>query len=115
MSQGSVSPSPSTTLKSPSLPPLTGDGDEVHEVYKKQSTKIEELEKDKKRMEKELDEATARWRKTEDQLEDLREASVDVSELRDKLQKAEEKATGIDSLVGCSHTDSWEMSDLNIV
>lgn len=100
VSQGSVSPSPSATLKSPSLPPLTGDGDEVHEVYRKQSTKIEELEKENKRMEKELEDATARWRKTEDQLEDLREASVDVAELKDKLQKAEEKAADIDTLVG---------------
>lgn len=100
VSQGSVSPSPSTALKSPSLPPLTGDGDEVHEVYRKQSTKIEELDKDRKRLEKELEEATGRWRKTEDQLEDLREASVDVAELKDKLQKAEEKSTEIDSLVG---------------
>lgn len=114
VSQGSVSPSPSATLKSPSLPPLTGDGDEVHEVYKKQSTKIEELEKENKRIEKELEEATARWRKTEDQLEDLREASVDVAELRDKLQKAQEKAAGIDTLVGActwitlnSGSDSW--------
>lgn len=93
-----MSPSPSTT-KSP-LPPLTGDGDEVHEVYRKQSIKIEELDKDRKRLEKELEEATGRWRKTEDELEDLREASVDVAELRDKLQKAEEKSGEIDALVG---------------
>ena len=99
-SHGSVSPSPSTTLKSPSLPPLTGEGNEVHEVYRKQSTKIEELVNDNKRLEKELEEATGRWKKTEDQLEDLREASVDVGELKDKLQKAEEKAAGIDELVG---------------
>ena len=102
VSQGSVSPSPSTTLKSPSLPPLTGDGDAVHEVYRKQSTKIEELMADNKRLEKELEEATGRWKKTEDQLEDLREASVDVGEVKDKLQKAEEKAAGIDELVGSS-------------
>lgn len=69
-------------------------------MYRKQSTKIEELDKDRKRLEKELEDATGRWRKTEDQLEDLREASVDVAELKDKLQKAEEKSTEIDSLVG---------------
>lgn len=100
VSQGSVSPSPST-LKSPlqSLPPLTGDGDSVHEVFQKQSTRIGELEKENKRLEKELSEATVRWRKTEDQLEDLREASVDGAELREQLKKAEEKAAGIESLV----------------
>lgn len=82
-----------------SLPPLTGDGDSVHEVFQKQSTRIGELEKDNKRLEKELSDATARWRKTEDQLEDLREASVDGTELREQLKKAEEKAAGIESLV----------------
>lgn len=100
VSQGSVSPSPST-LKSPpqSLPPLTGDGDSVHEVFRKQSTRIEDLEKDNKRMEKELADATSRWRKTEDQLEDMRESSVDGAELREKLKQAEEKAASIESLV----------------
>ncbi|KAJ5644115.1 uncharacterized protein N7484_006622 [Penicillium longicatenatum] len=99
VSQGSHSPSP-INLKSPppSLPPLTGDGDSVHEVFRKQSTRIEDLEKDNKRMENELSETTARWRKTEDQLEDLREASVDAVELREKLKEAEEKVASIESL-----------------
>lgn len=99
VSQGSVSPSPSATMRSPSLPPLTADGDSVHEVYRKQSTRIEDLEKDNKRLEKELDEASGRWRKTEEQLEDLRESSVDAAELKDKLDKAEQKAAEVDALV----------------
>lgn len=100
VSQGSHSPSPAS-LKSPpgTLPPLTGDGDSVHEVFRKQSTRIEELEKDNKRIEKELGDATARWRKTEDQLEDLREANVDGAELREKLKEAEEKVASIETLV----------------
>lgn len=99
ISQGSA-PSP-VALKTPpqSLPPLTGDGESVHEVFRKQSTKIEELEKDNKRLEKELSDATARWRKTEDQLEDLREASVDGAELREQLKQAEEKVASIEALV----------------
>lgn len=99
VSQGSVSPSPSATIKSPSLPPLSADGDSVQEVYRKQSVRIEELEKENKRLEKELEEGTGRWRKTEDQLEDLREASVDAAELKDKLDKAEQKVGEIDELV----------------
>lgn len=99
ISQGSA-PSPSA-LKSPPqpLPPLTGDGESVHEVFRKQSTKIEELEKDNKRLEKELSDATTRWRKTEDLLEDLREASVDGAELREQLKQAEEKVASIEALV----------------
>jgi hypothetical protein len=115
VSQGSVSPSPSTTLKSPalSLPPLTGDGDSVHEVFRKQSTKIEELEKENKRMEKELLDATTRWRKTEEQVEDLREASVDSGELREQLKKAEEKVSSIESLV-CNTVPSDTLISANL-
>ncbi|CEJ56554.1 hypothetical protein PMG11_02757 [Penicillium brasilianum] len=98
ISQGSA-PSPSALKTSPQpLPPLTGDGDSVHEVFRKQSTKIEELERDNKRLEKELSDATTRWRKTEDQLEDLREASVDGAELRERLKQAEEKVASIEAL-----------------
>lgn len=101
VSHGSVSPSPSATLKSPgaSLPPLTGDGESVHEVFRKQSTKIEELEKENRRLEKDLSDATSRWRKTEEQVEDLREASADGAELRERLKKAEEQVAGIEALV----------------
>lgn len=105
VSQGSVSPSPSSALKSPaqSLPPLTGDGESVHEVFRKQSTKIEELEKENKRLEKDLSDATTRWRKTEEQVEDLREASVDGAELKEQLKKAEEQVAGIEALVCICH------------
>ncbi|RAL14288.1 uncharacterized protein BO97DRAFT_365229 [Aspergillus homomorphus CBS 101889] len=98
VSQGSVSPSPSAMLKSPSLPPLSADGEAVQEVYRKQSARIEELEKENKRLEKEREEATGRWKKSEDQLEDLREASVDVEELKEKLGKAEERVGEIEEL-----------------
>lgn len=101
VSQGSVSPSPST-IRSPSLPPLNADGDSVQEVYRKQSTQIGELEKDNKRLEKELEEATGRWRKTEEQLEDLQETTADMAELKDKLEKAEQKVAEIDALVSSS-------------
>ncbi|KAF5854872.1 hypothetical protein ETB97_010946 [Aspergillus alliaceus] len=89
VSQGSASPSPSAMLKSPALPPLTADGESVHEVYRKQAGRIEEVERENRRLEKELEEVMGRWKKTEEQLEDMREASVDVVELRGKLEKAE--------------------------
>lgn len=98
-SSGSPSPAASAMLKSPSLPPLSADGEAVQEVYRKQSTRIEELEKDNKRLEKELEEGKGRWKKTEEQLEDLREASVDVAELKVKLQDAEAKVGEIEELV----------------
>ncbi|KAJ0427041.1 hypothetical protein BJY00DRAFT_271560 [Aspergillus carlsbadensis] len=97
---GATSPSPSVTLKSPSLslPPLSADGDSVHEVYRKQAGRIEELERDNKKLEKEVEEVTGRFKKTEDQLEDLREASVDIAELRERLRVAEGKVEGVEEL-----------------
>jgi predicted nucleic acid-binding Zn-ribbon protein len=68
-------------------------------VFRKQSAKIEELEKENKRLEKDLSDATTRWRKTEEQVEDLREASVDGAELKEQLKKAEEQVASIESLV----------------
>ncbi|KAL3452918.1 hypothetical protein BJX65DRAFT_157497 [Aspergillus insuetus] len=97
---GATSPSPSANLKSPSLslPPLSADGESVHEVYRKQAGRIEELERENKRLEKEFEEVTGRFKKTEDQLEDLREASVDVAELRERLRVAEGKVEGVEEL-----------------
>lgn len=104
ISQGLTPPLPPAALKSPPLPPLTPDGDSVQEVYRKQAMRLEELEKENKRLEKELEEANRRWKKTEDELEDLREASGDVVELKDKLEKAEQKAAEVEKLV--SYTTS---------
>ncbi|KAL4981082.1 hypothetical protein BDW66DRAFT_146853 [Aspergillus desertorum] len=100
VSQGSAvsSTSPSAMMKSPSLPPLSADGEAVQEVYRKQSGRIEELEKENKRLEREVEEVTARFKKAEDQLEDLREANVDITELKEKLRATEEKVEGVEEL-----------------
>ncbi|PYH41662.1 uncharacterized protein BP01DRAFT_418536 [Aspergillus saccharolyticus JOP 1030-1] len=103
VSQGSnhsVSPSAGAgaMLKSPSLPPLSADGEAVQEVYRKQVARIDELERENKRLEKEREEAAGRWKKSEEQLEDLREASVDVEELKGRLGRAEEQVARIEEL-----------------
>ncbi|KAL4884201.1 hypothetical protein BJY04DRAFT_226020 [Aspergillus karnatakaensis] len=99
VSQGSApSVSPSATLKSPSLPPLSADGEAVQEVYRKQSSRIEELERENKRLEKEVEEVSGRFKKTEDQLEELREAGVDAAELKERLRAAEERVGGVEEL-----------------
>ncbi|KAL4943435.1 hypothetical protein BDV06DRAFT_234720 [Aspergillus oleicola] len=95
---GVLSPSPSTTMKSPSLPPLSADGEAVQEVYRKQSGRIEELERENKRLEKEVEDVSARFKKTEEALEELREASVDVGELKEKLRVKEGEVQGVEDL-----------------
>lgn len=104
ISHGATSPPPIASLKSPPLPPLNPDGDSVHEVFRKQAARLDELEKDNRRLEKELEDANARRRRTEEQLEDLRDTSVEVVELKDKLGKAEEKTAEIEKLVSRAST-----------
>lgn len=98
VSQPGLTPT-SAGIKSPPLPPLSPDGSTAPELFKKQAMKLEELEKENKRLEQELGTVESRWKKTEEQLEDLREASSDTIELKEKLVAAEKKAEEIDSLV----------------
>ena len=47
------------------------------DIYRKQAARIEELEKENKRLGKEVSDGERRWKKAEDELEDLREAEGD--------------------------------------
>lgn len=86
MSQGPLSPN---GAKSPDLPVLTPDGDAVSAIYRKQAARLDELEKENRRLAKESQEAEKRWKQTEEELEELREASGDVAELKARAQAAE--------------------------
>jgi len=55
------------------------DGDTAPAIYQKQATKIEELEKEIKRLAKEASDSEKRWKKAEDELEDLRDADSPVA------------------------------------
>ncbi|UNI21196.1 hypothetical protein JDV02_007207 [Purpureocillium takamizusanense] len=54
--------------------PFSPDGDTAPDIYRKHVAKIEELEKENKRLSKEATEAEKRWKKAEEELSDLREA-----------------------------------------
>ncbi|KAF2502359.1 hypothetical protein BU16DRAFT_568640 [Lophium mytilinum] len=77
------------TLTSPTLPPLSpGDGaGAAGDVFRKQALRIEELEKENKRLQSEAGDAEGRWKKTEEELEELREASGEVAELKNKADR----------------------------
>lgn len=66
---GPLSPS-SAGAKSP----VPEEGTTAPEIYRKQAARIEELEKEIKRQAKEASDGEKRWKKAEDELEDLREA-----------------------------------------
>jgi hypothetical protein len=86
LSQPALSPT-SANLKSPNLPLLSPEGDAVTEIYRKQGQRIEELERENKRLEKDFDDGEVRWRKTEEEVEELREGRGDSIGLRDKANE----------------------------
>lgn len=96
VSQGPISPN---GTKSPELPVLTPDGDSVNSIYRKQAARLDELEKENRRLAKESQEAEKRWRHTEEELEELREASGEVAELKSGAQKAEAQMEEFNKLV----------------
>lgn len=69
MSGGSLSP---VALKG-----FSPDGDTAPDIFRKQAVRIEELEKENKRLAKEAQDVEKRWQKAEEELEDLREADGD--------------------------------------
>ena len=98
ISQGPLSPS-TIGAKSPILPVLSPDGDSVTEIYRKQAARLDELERENRRLVKDLSEAEGRWRSTEEELEELREASGEVAELKARAEKVDAKNEEIEKLV----------------
>ncbi|KAK2800843.1 hypothetical protein FQN50_007984 [Emmonsiellopsis sp. PD_5] len=87
-----------SSIKSPSLPPLSPEGDYVPEVFRKQAQRLEELERDNKRLEREVEEAGVRWKRSEEQLEDLRETGGELVELRERVVKAEKRGEEVERM-----------------
>jgi len=59
------------------------DGDTAPDIYRKQALKIDELEKENKRLAKEAADGEKRWKKAEEELEDLRDADGDSSKAKE--------------------------------
>lgn len=64
------------------------DGDTAPDIYRKQAIRIEELEKENKRLAKESTDGEKRWKKAEEDLEDLREATADSAKGKDAASGA---------------------------
>ena len=71
------------------------------EIYRKQAFRIDELEKENKRLAKDVESAEARWRKTDEILEEYREANSEVAELRSRALTANAKGEEVVKLVRC--------------
>lgn len=66
---------PGTGPSSPA--PFSPDGDTAPDIYRKHVARIEELEKENRRLSKEATDSEKRWKKAEEELSDLREADGD--------------------------------------
>jgi predicted nucleic acid-binding Zn-ribbon protein len=91
---GPLSPSAASAF----LSALTPDGDTMNDIYRKQASRLEELERENKTLEREARDGEARWRRSEEELEGLREASGEASAFKVQAQKAEESQSLITEL-----------------
>ena len=98
VSQAPVSPAPAD-IKSLNLPVLTPEGDSINEIYRKQTSRLDELEKENKRLAKEVKDVRLRWEKAEEELEDLRESSAELADLRMRAAKVDAQTEEIERLV----------------
>lgn len=100
VSQTPSSPPPND-VKSPVLPILSAEGESINEIYRKQTLRLDELERENKRLAKETRDVKSRLEKAEEELEDLRESSAELAELRMRAAKVDAQTEEIDRLV-CS-------------
>ena len=77
----------SPTLNGSRSPILDPEGD-VTEIYRKQAARLDELEKENKRLAKENRDSEARYKEVEEELEELRDASADVAALKSKASQS---------------------------
>lgn len=83
-----------SAFKSPPLPPLSSDDgpESAPELFRKQGARLEELEKENKKLTQSLEEVTLKWKKVEETLEEEREVRAEIGLLKTKLEAAEDKA-----------------------
>lgn len=76
--------------------PFSPDGDTAPDIYRKHVARIEELEKENKRLSKESAESEKRWKKAEEELADLREAEGDEASAQTSSNSQAEKMVRIE-------------------
>ncbi|KAF2822184.1 hypothetical protein CC86DRAFT_358298 [Ophiobolus disseminans] len=78
--------------------PMTPGGGITSEVYREQALRIEELERENKRLASEVEENESRWQKGEEELEELREGRGDVALAVEKGKEADKLKAEVESL-----------------
>jgi hypothetical protein len=70
----------SSSFRQGPLSPTLPEGETAADIYRKQVARIDDLEKENKRLAKEASDAERRYKKAEEELADLQEADQDGSE-----------------------------------
>ncbi|RYP30437.1 hypothetical protein DL767_006248 [Monosporascus sp. MG133] len=99
---------------------LNSEGETAPEIYRKQVARIEDLEKENKRLAKEAADAEKQWRKAEEELAELREADVDgkkdnrsdseVEKLKSELAALQRQNAQLQSVASRRHGSSASVS-----
>ncbi|KAF2470156.1 uncharacterized protein BDR25DRAFT_334636 [Lindgomyces ingoldianus] len=77
---------------------ITPGGDVSGDIYRKQAQRIEELERENKRLVGEVDEGERRWKKGEEELEELREGRGDVALAVERGREVDKLKSEVESL-----------------
>ncbi|KAH8722519.1 hypothetical protein GQ44DRAFT_751308 [Phaeosphaeriaceae sp. PMI808] len=78
--------------------PATPGAGITGEMYREQAQRIEELERENKRLANQVDENQSRWQKGEEELEELRESRGDVALAVEKGKEADKLKAKVESL-----------------
>ena len=97
-SQGPLSPV-ANGAKSPEVSSVSPEGDYVNSIYRKQAARLDELERENKKLAQDAQDAERKLKRTEEELDELREASGEVAELKSKAQKLEAQTEELNKLV----------------
>ncbi|KAL1592772.1 hypothetical protein SLS60_011188 [Paraconiothyrium brasiliense] len=83
----------------PTSPTATTPGGGVSsDIYREQAQRIDELEKENKRLATEVEQGEARWKKGEEELEELREGRGEAALAAEKAKEAEKLKSEVESL-----------------
>jgi hypothetical protein len=78
---------------------MTPGGGITSEVYREQALKIEELERENKRLAGEVEDNQSRWKKGEEELEEFREGRGDVALAVEKGKEADKLVRSLNAFV----------------
>ena len=94
----SGAPPPAAAMKSPTLPTLSPDGDTMPDIYRKQASRLEELERENRHLSTDLSASDSRYRRAEEELEELRSGNAELVSLRSRAQESDHLSSEINKL-----------------